>query len=69
MWRIADYRNPGTSPLYVLNGIWASSGDIPSDEDVIGGISAIIWSLTLIPLLKYVSHPKFDMKTGVDKRV
>ena len=40
------------SPLYVLNGIWSTA---PPAEDVIGGISAIIWALTLLPLLKYVS--------------
>jgi KUP system potassium uptake protein len=27
---------------------------MPSEEDIIGGISAIIWALTLLPLLKYV---------------
>ncbi|KAF5389290.1 hypothetical protein D9757_003396 [Collybiopsis confluens] len=48
------YSDIGTSPLYVLNGLWPSSGSAPSKEDVIGGISAIIWSLTLLPLLKYV---------------
>lgn len=48
------YSDIGTSPLYVLNGIWPGSGDVPSREDIIGGISAIIWSLTLIPLIKYV---------------
>ncbi|KIJ49086.1 hypothetical protein M422DRAFT_777639 [Sphaerobolus stellatus SS14] len=48
------YSDIGTSPLYVLNGIWPSNGPAPSAEDVIGGISAIIWSLTLLPLLKYV---------------
>ncbi|TRM65069.1 potassium transporter [Schizophyllum amplum] len=48
------YSDIGTSPLYVLNGIWPASGSVPSQEDVIGGVSAIIWSLTLIPLLKYV---------------
>lgn len=48
------YSDIGTSPLYVLNGIWSSSGPVPPKEDVIGGISAIIWSLTLIPFLKYV---------------
>ncbi|TEB40003.1 potassium transporter [Coprinellus micaceus] len=41
-------------PLYVLNGIWPASGPVPSKEDVIGGISAIVWALTLIPLIKYV---------------
>ncbi|KAF5347446.1 hypothetical protein D9756_011104 [Leucocoprinus leucothites] len=48
------YSDIGTSPLYVLNGIWSNSGDSPPKEDVIGGVSAIVWSLTLIPLLKYV---------------
>ena len=49
------YSDIGTSPLYVLNGIWPASGPVPSEEDVIGGISAIIWSLTILPLIKYVS--------------
>ncbi|KAJ7689182.1 potassium transporter [Mycena rosella] len=48
------YSDIGTSPLYVLNGIWPASGDVPSKEDIIGGVSAIVWSLTLIPLIKYV---------------
>ncbi|KAJ7145273.1 potassium transporter [Mycena filopes] len=45
------YSDIGTSPLYVLNGIWPASGDVPSTEDIIGGISAIIWALTLLPLV------------------
>lgn len=49
------YSDLGTSPLYVLNGIWPASGPVPLEEDVIGGISAIIWALTLIPLAKYAS--------------
>lgn len=54
------YSDIGTSPLYVLNGIWGTT-TAPSEEDVIGGISAIIWSLTLLPLLKYVrSSPSED---------
>ncbi|KAJ7288009.1 potassium transporter [Mycena rebaudengoi] len=48
------YSDIGTSPLYVLNGIWPASGGVPPEEDIIGGVSAIIWSLTLIPLIKYV---------------
>ncbi|KAF9046080.1 potassium transporter [Panaeolus papilionaceus] len=48
------YSDIGTSPLYTLNGIWPPSGPIPSEEDVIGGVSAIIWSLSLLPLFKYV---------------
>ncbi|PAV24186.1 potassium transporter [Pyrrhoderma noxium] len=48
------YSDIGTSPLYTLNGIWPADGPFPSKEDIIGGVSAIIWSLTLVPLLKYV---------------
>jgi KUP system potassium uptake protein len=48
------YSDIGTSPLYVLNGIWPVANGAPSKEDVIGGISAIVWSLTLLPLIKYV---------------
>ncbi|KAK2467234.1 hypothetical protein APHAL10511_000783 [Amanita phalloides] len=48
------YSDLGTSPLYTLNGIWPADGPLPSSEDVIGGISAIIWALTLLPLIKYV---------------
>ncbi|THH10121.1 hypothetical protein EW145_g1548 [Phellinidium pouzarii] len=59
------YSDIGTSPLYVLNGIWPATGPAPSEEDVIGAISAIIWSLTLIPLLKYVLIcPRFATKEG-----
>ena len=46
--------------MYVLNGIWSSTGPAPSEEDVIGGISAIVWSLTLLPLLKYVGTFTFS---------
>ncbi|KAF8318168.1 potassium transporter [Clavulina sp. PMI_390] len=45
------YSDIGTS--YTLNGIWPSSGPAPSVDDVIGGCSAIIWSLFLLPVLKY----------------
>jgi len=48
------YSDIGTSPLYVLNGIWPINGPVPSKEDVIGGVSAIFWSLTFLPLCKYV---------------
>ncbi|ORY35333.1 potassium transporter [Naematelia encephala] len=57
------YSDIGTSPLYVLNGIWSSSGDAPSEEDVIGGISAIIWAITLLPLIKYVGFA-LEFETG-----
>ncbi|KZT56800.1 potassium transporter [Calocera cornea HHB12733] len=58
------YSDIGTSPLYVLNGIWPATGDLPSDEDIIGGVSAIVWSMTLIPLLKYVI---FALRFGTEE--
>uniref|UniRef100_A0ACD5ZQV2 Uncharacterized protein n=1 Tax=Avena sativa TaxID=4498 RepID=A0ACD5ZQV2_AVESA len=42
----------GTSPLYVFYNIFPHGVD--SDEDVIGALSLIIYTLTLIPLMKYV---------------
>ncbi|KAL8280080.1 hypothetical protein RQP46_007410 [Phenoliferia psychrophenolica] len=52
-------------PLYVLNGIFPSSGPAPSKEDTIGAISAIIWSITLIPLVKYAWIAlEFGNRTG-----
>lgn len=42
----------GTSPLYVFYNTFAHGVNDP--ELVIGALSLIIYSLTLIPLLKYV---------------
>lgn len=42
----------GTSPLYVFYNTFPHGVDDP--EDIIGALSLIIYSLTLIPLLKYV---------------
>ncbi|VAH13069.1 unnamed protein product [Triticum turgidum subsp. durum] len=42
----------GTSPLYVFYNIFPHGVD--NDEDVIGALSLIIYTLTLIPLMKYV---------------
>jgi K+ transporter len=49
------YSDIGTSPLYVLSTIWSTSAPPPSEQDIIGGISAIVWAFTLLPLVKYVS--------------
>ncbi|KAF3630929.1 hypothetical protein FXO38_26871 [Capsicum annuum] len=46
------YGDLGTSPLYVYNNTFPHG--ISDPEDVIGALSLIIYSLTLIPLLKYV---------------
>ncbi|CAG8587554.1 16593_t:CDS:2, partial [Dentiscutata heterogama] len=46
------YGDIGTSPLYVFTGIFS---DPPTDpQDVYGALSLIIWSLTIVPLIKYV---------------
>ncbi|XP_050367237.1 potassium transporter 10-like [Argentina anserina] len=46
------YGDLGTSPLYVFDNTFPDG--IGDKEDVIGALSVIIWSLTFIPLLKYV---------------
>ena len=40
----------GTSPLYVFPNVFASQ---PSSEDVVGAMSLIFWTLTLIVVVKY----------------
>ncbi|KAJ6705770.1 POTASSIUM TRANSPORTER [Salix purpurea] len=46
------YGDSGTSPLYVFYNTFPDG--IKDPEDVIGALSLIIYSLTLVPLLKYV---------------
>ncbi|GLU10190.1 hypothetical protein SLE2022_270100 [Rubroshorea leprosula] len=46
------YGDLSTSPLYVFNNTFPEGIDEP--EDLLGALSVIIYSLTLIPLLKYV---------------
>jgi KUP system potassium uptake protein len=46
------YGDIGTSPLYVLNAI--TNGKIISEELILGGLSCIIWTLTLQTTVKYV---------------
>jgi KUP system potassium uptake protein len=57
------YADLSASPLYTLGGIWPASGPAPSEEDIIGGISCIIWALTLLPLIKYVSASDSSAET------
>ncbi|KAJ7525557.1 hypothetical protein O6H91_17G056600 [Diphasiastrum complanatum] len=45
------YGDLGTSPLYVFPTVSISS---PQEEDILGILSIIFWSLTLMGLLKYV---------------
>ncbi|KAE9598713.1 putative potassium transporter [Lupinus albus] len=46
------YGDLGTSPLYVFYNIFPNG--VHDKEDVIGALSLIIYSLTLVPLIKYV---------------
>ncbi|RDX87502.1 Potassium transporter 11, partial [Mucuna pruriens] len=46
------YGDLGTSPLYVFYNTFPNG--VKDQEDVIGALSLIIYSLTLVPLLKYV---------------
>lgn len=46
------YGDLGTSPLYVFYNTFPDGVEDP--EDLVGALSLIIYSLTLIPLLKYV---------------
>lgn len=46
------YGDLGTSPLYVFYNTFPDN--IEEQEDIIGALSLIIYSLTLVPLLKYV---------------
>lgn len=47
----AIYGDIGTSPLYVYSSTFK---DAPSKEDLVGVLSIVIWSLTLMVTLKYV---------------
>ncbi|XP_008775247.2 potassium transporter 5-like [Phoenix dactylifera] len=46
------YGDIGTSPLYVFASTFADR--VPSNDDIVGALSLIIYSLTLFPLIKYV---------------
>ncbi|KAH9328377.1 hypothetical protein KI387_000485, partial [Taxus chinensis] len=49
------YGDLGTSPLYVYKSIFLGKLPGPMDEEtVFGAFSIIFWTLTLIPLIKYV---------------
>lgn len=46
------YSDVGTSPLYVFSGVF-SKAPIRGEKDVLGALSLILYTLTLIPLIKY----------------
>ena len=50
------YGDIGTSPMYTLKAIMAGNGGLStmSENTVLGALSLIIWTLTLITTVKYV---------------
>jgi KUP system potassium uptake protein len=48
------YGDIGTSPLYVMSAIIHGNGDIIDYSFVLGGVSLVIWTLTLQTTIKYV---------------
>ena len=50
------YGDIGTSPLYAAKETFNSEHGIPlTPENILGGVSAIFWALTIVVSLKYVS--------------
>ena len=50
------YGDIGTSPMYTLKAIMADNGGLTTmgQDTVLGALSLIIWTLTLITTVKYV---------------
>ncbi|XP_060181388.1 potassium transporter 5-like [Lycium barbarum] len=46
------YGDIGTSPLYVFSSIFPNG--VKYDEDILGALSLILYTITLIPVIKYV---------------
>jgi KUP system potassium uptake protein len=50
------YGDIGTSPLYAVNEIFYGAGHVtPAPDNVIGCISLVVWTLTLIVSVKYLA--------------
>ena len=50
------YGDIGTSPMYVMKSIVAGNGGLGgvSDELILGALSLVIWTITLLTTMKYV---------------
>lgn len=49
------YGDIGTSPLYAINEVFFGHAALPATEaNVIGAISLVLWTITLVVLLKYL---------------
>lgn len=62
------YGDLGTSPLYVFKGIFANVA-VDNKDDIIGALSLIIYTLTIIPLIKYVLITLRANDNGEGKRI
>jgi KUP system potassium uptake protein len=49
------YGDIGTSPLYAFREALHASGSVPLPREVLGLLSLIVWALTLVVTVKYVS--------------
>lgn len=47
------YGDMGTSPLYVFSDVF-SKVHITNEVDILGALSLVIYTITLLPLAKYV---------------
>ncbi|XP_042502162.1 potassium transporter 5-like [Macadamia integrifolia] len=47
------YGDVGTSPLYVYNTVFPTTGSLSNTQDLLGVLSLIYYTLTLITLIKY----------------
>ena len=46
------YGDIGTSPLYAMDQLFSGRADVPATE-VLGGVSLVIWTITIIVAVKY----------------
>lgn len=46
------YGDVGTSPLYVFSSTFTEN--IPTETDVLGAMSIIFWTITLVVVIKYM---------------
>jgi KUP system potassium uptake protein len=47
------YGDIGTSPLYAMDQLFFGRAAAPTTEEVLGGVSLVIWTITIIVAVKY----------------
>ena len=47
------YGDIGTSPLYAMDQLFFGRASAPTTEEVLGGVSLVIWTITIIVTVKY----------------